>query len=214
MDVVVGVLALVVGAAVCISGVRLFVFMLPVWGFVTGFFAGAGLITAAVGDGFLSTTLGIVTGVVLGVAFAALSYLFWYVGVLLAAGSLGALIGGSLIGTLGATSSVLTFIVTLALAAVFVFGAIAFRLPVLLVIFLTALGGGALFIGGFLLTLGRIDRAELATTVLWERLADNWFLWIVWMISALIGFGMQWSLVDSLRMPETRWGRAQPAAAV
>jgi hypothetical protein len=51
-DILVGIIALAVGAAVCFAGLRLWFALLPLWGFVAGFFAGATAVTAIFGDGF------------------------------------------------------------------------------------------------------------------------------------------------------------------
>lgn len=85
MDILLGILAVIIGAAVCLIGLRLFFLLLPIWGFVVGFLGGAALVTWLFGDGFLSTTLGIVVGIVLGIVGALISYFFWYFGVILAA---------------------------------------------------------------------------------------------------------------------------------
>lgn len=208
MDILVGILALIIGIAVCLAGLRLFLFMLPIVGFVAGFFIGAGFITAVFGDRFLATALGIIVGLVVGAVFSLFAYLYWYIGVIMAAGSAGALLGASVFGSLGVTSSWLLFILSVIVAAVFIVVAFLYALPVYIVIVATAFEGAALAIGGFLLLFGRMDRADFAVSNVWHRIDDHWFLWIIWAIGAAIGIGYQLTQMRQAILPEERWTRA------
>jgi hypothetical protein len=208
MDILLGLLAIVIGVAVCLAGLRLFFLMLPVLGFIVGFVAGAALVTAIFGDRFLATTLGIIVGVVLGVLFAAFAWLYWYIGVLLAAGSTGALIGAGIFAAFGVDNGWVLFFVGAVVAALFVFAAMAFAYPIYLVVVTTAFHGAAVAIGGLLLTINRIDRDELATTDLWQKINDNWFLWIIWIVAAVIGIFFQLQTIRDLVLPSNRWERA------
>ncbi len=214
MDFLVGIIGLVLGLAVCFSGLRLFFIMLPIWGFLAGFLIGAGGITALFGDGFLSSTLGFVTGIIVGLVFSVISYLFWYVGVVLSAGMAGGILGAALFATLGIDSSWLLFFIGVAFGAVFIAGAFIIAYPIYLVIFNTALAGAAITIGGFLLVINRLDREEIGTGATWEKISDNWFLWIVWIVIAGIGIGSQLTSIKNALLPEDRWTKAQPGTAV
>ena len=132
MDILIGILAVIVGAALVVAGLRYFFLLLPIWGFVAGFFVGAALITAVFGDGFLSTTLGIVVGLVFGVLFALISYFYWYFTVILAAAAAGSVLGASIFGAIGIDSSWLIFIIGLAFGVLFAIGAMFLNLPVYL----------------------------------------------------------------------------------
>src|SRR5680860_1384855 len=57
MDILIGILILVLGASVATMGLRLWFWMLPILGFMTGFFLGAIFILGLVGDGILETAL-------------------------------------------------------------------------------------------------------------------------------------------------------------
>ncbi len=211
MDIVLGILAVAAGLALCFSGLRVFFVILPIAGFVVGFFAGAGVTSWLFGDGFLSTALGIVIGLVLGLIFSALSYLYWYIGVILAAGGTGAVLGAGLFAAFGVSSGWLLFIFGLIGAILFAFAAIALAYPVYLVIFATALQGAVLVIGGVLLVFNRVDRHELIAQQAWERINDNWFLWIVWIVVAAVGIGSQLQATRDQVLPANKWEKAQPA---
>jgi hypothetical protein len=75
---VIGLLALAVGAAFAFYGFKFFLLLLPVWGFFFGFLFGANAITLLFGDGFLATTSSWVVGFVVAILFAALSYLYYW----------------------------------------------------------------------------------------------------------------------------------------
>lgn len=208
MDILLGILAVIVGAAVCLVGLRLFFWLLPIWGFVVGFLGGAALVTWLAGDGFLATTLGIVVGIVLGIVGALVSYLFWYFGVILAAGSAGALLGSTLFAAIGVKSAVALFILGLIFSVVFVLAALVFNFPIYLVIVNTALAGATVVVGGILLIFNRIDRADIGTTATWQHIHDHWTLWLLWAIIAAIGIGAQLTMVQNATLPEEKWTRA------
>ena len=214
MDVLVGLIGLVIGVAVGFAGLRLFFVLLPIWGFVVGFLAGAAVVTAIFGDGFLSTTLGIVIGLIVGVVFAFLSYLYWYVGVLLAAGASGWIFGSSLFAAIGIDTDWVLWIIGLLFAVIFVIAALVLNLPVYIVIVSTAMSGAGIAIGGILLVFNKIDRSEIGTGATWERIHDNWWLWLIWLVAAAVGVGAQLTTKTNDAAEMERWARAQPGSAV
>lgn len=214
MDILIGILALLVGLSFCLSGLRLFLILLPVWGFAIGFLVGAAAVTAIFGDGFLSTTLGVVVGLVVAIIFAIFSYLYWYVGALLAAGIAGGVFGAALFSSFGVDSEWLLLTIALVFGAAFVFAALRINFPVYVVIVNTAISGSAIALGGLLLVLNRIDRNEIGTGTLWQRIDDHWILWLLWVAASIIGV-----LVQSFRLEERerqieKWGRLQPRLTV
>lgn len=207
MDILLGILGVIVGVAVCLAGLRLFIWLLPIWGFVVGFLGGAALITWLAGDGFLATTLGIVVGIVLGIVGAILSYFFWYFGVILAAGSAGSLLGSTLFAAIGVKSSVALFIIGFIFAVVFILAALVFNFPVYLVLVDTALAGATVVVGGLLLIFNKIDRADIGTNATWQHIHNHWPLWLLWAVIAAIGIGAQLTAVQQATLPEERWIR-------
>ncbi|HEY7033342.1 MAG TPA: DUF4203 domain-containing protein [Thermomicrobiales bacterium] len=214
MDVLVGLIGLVAGVAVCLVGLRLFFVLLPIWGFIVGFLVGAAGVTAIFGDGFLSTTLGIVIGLIVGIIFAVLSYLFWYVGALLAAGSAGWIFGESLFAAIGVDTDWVLWVIGLLFAVVFVAAALLLNLPVYIVIVSTAMSGAGIAIGGILLVFDKIDRDDIGTGATWERIHDNWWLWLIWLVAAGVGVGAQIGTKTNDAAELERWTRAQPGPAV
>ena len=129
-DILIGLIAVLVGAAVCFFGLRVWFFMLPIWGFVAGFFLGATAITGIFGDSFLSTVSGWVVGFIVGLGFSFISYLYWYLGAIIAAGSIGAVAGSGLMGAFGVENDWVLFFAALAGAILFALAAFILALPV------------------------------------------------------------------------------------
>jgi len=80
---------LFLGAIVAFFGYRLFWIILPIWGFFFGLAIGAQGVQALFGDGFLSTGLSWVVAFFMGLLFAGLSYMFWFIAVALMGGYIG-----------------------------------------------------------------------------------------------------------------------------
>ncbi len=210
MDILIGILAIIAGAGLVVAGLRYFFLLLPIWGFIAGFFVGAAIITAVFGDGFLSTTLGIVVGLVFGVLFALISYFYWYFTVIMAAAMAGGVLGGTLFAAIGIDSEWLLFFIGVAFAVAFALVAVVLNLPVYMVVVNTALAGSALAIGGVLLVLDRFDREDIGTDVLWEKIDDHWYLWLIWFVVAVVGMFVQLSSRAAVELPEDKWSPAKP----
>ena len=70
-----GALAIGIGLAFAFWGFRVFLVLLPIWGFFAGFLLGANGVQYIFGEAFLATATGWVVGFLLGLLFAVLSYL-------------------------------------------------------------------------------------------------------------------------------------------
>jgi hypothetical protein len=145
-----GALLLFLGGVVAFGGYRLFLVLLPIYGFFFGLAFGAHSVQALFGDGFLSTTSSWVVGFFVGLLFALLSYLFWIVAVAIAAGSLGYTLVASLFSLFDADLDVLVWIVGVAVGIVFAIGAVVLNLQKAIVIVATALAGAWAIVGTFL----------------------------------------------------------------
>src|SRR5512138_3311751 len=84
-----GMIALLFGLALCFAGYRLFLVLLPIWGFFFGFGFGAQTVQALFGDAFLATITSWVVGFIVAAVFAVLAYLFYLAAVALLSFSLG-----------------------------------------------------------------------------------------------------------------------------
>ena len=85
----VSLIAMLFGLAIVFYGYRMFLVLLPIWGFFAGFYLGAQTIGFLFDEIFLTTVLGWVVGFFVGLIFAVLSYLFYFMAVGIVSFSLG-----------------------------------------------------------------------------------------------------------------------------
>lgn len=207
MDILVGLLIVVLGLAIAFAGLRIFFAILPIAGFVTGFFTGATLITNWLGDGFLATVTGWLTGAVIGILFAIVSYLWWYAGALLAAGGSGALLLSGLFSLFGVNNGTVLTIIAIIGAVAFIILALMLNLPVYVVLINTAILGAHMVVAGLLLVIDYKDLADFDWGVARAIAHENWFWWIVVVVITVAGIMMQLQSVSRVTLPMERWTR-------
>ena len=139
-----------------------------------------------------STTSSLVVGFVVGLVFAVLSYLFYYFAVTVLGASVGYMIGTGFMALLGIQPGVLSFVVGVLAAAVLAGVVLFLNVPKLLLIVLSALGGAAIMMAGFLLILGRIPLEALQYGVVGSVIQASWFWLLVWLVAAGVGAVVQW----------------------
>ncbi|GIK72546.1 MAG: hypothetical protein BroJett021_15340 [Chloroflexota bacterium] len=185
--------ALFVGAAFALWGYRIFLVLLPIWGFFAGFWLGAHGITLLFGEGFLATTTGWMVGLVVGFFLAIFSYLFYGLGVAFVAGSIGYAIGSGMMAAMGLTAGWLLFIVGASVAVMVILLTLLFNLQKYVIITLTAIGGANAILLGVLLLLNRVTLTGLsgAGNAIQPVLADSWFWSIAWAVIAALGIFYQ-----------------------
>jgi len=153
-----GALAVAIGLAFAFWGFRVFLVLLPIWGFFAGFLLGAQGVTYLFDDGFLATTMGWVVGFLLGLLFAVLSYLYYWVAVILLGGALGYQLTLGLLHWIGfEADGLIAFILAIAGGAVFAVGFFLLQMPAVLVIVATAISGAGATLAGVAIGLGLID---------------------------------------------------------
>ena len=131
-------IALLVGLTICFGGYRLFLVLLPIWGFFFGFGLGAETMQALFGVGFLSTVTSWVVGFIVAAIFALLSYLFYAVGVALVAGALGYALGAGFMNLIGLDWNWLVWLVGIAVGVGVVIVTFYFNLQKYVIIAATA----------------------------------------------------------------------------
>jgi hypothetical protein len=181
-----GLVALVIGAAFTFYGFRFFLILLPLWGFVIGFAAGAQLLALLFGEGFLATVSGWVVGFVFGIGFALISYLWYWAAIVLLAGGVGYEIGLGLMALVNITGW-LAVAIGLILAVIFVVAAIALHVPRLMIVVMTAIGGAAILTGGVLMVIGTIQPGQLDSGIVGAILYRNWLWGLVFIVLAVAG---------------------------
>ena len=188
--IIVGLLAIGIGAAWATYGLKAFTILLPIWAFFVGLLAGASFLQGLLGDGFLATTTSWVVGLGLGILLAVLSYFIYYVAVVLLGATAGYALGSGLliaIGLDGFLSTILGIVVGVILAV----AVLVLAVPALLVIVISAFSGAAGVVNGVLILLGQIQVADIDGGLMDGLLKYGAVGIIVWLVVAAAGIWYQ-----------------------
>jgi hypothetical protein len=205
VDILLGIFFVLVGLAITFMGIQIFFAILPVLGFLFGFFVGAAAIEAIWDDGFLSTVTGWIVGIVAGLVFGFIAWYWWYAGVLLSAGVLGGLIGTGLADVFGVDNDFVLFL--FAFVGFIAAMAIAFvlNLPIYLVILDTGVAGATVVVTGALLIFNQIDRGELGDGTAIAIINESWWWLLVAFVVAVVGMAFQLMMRATVTLPSDRW---------
>lgn len=171
-------LALLLGALILLGGYRLFLILLPIWGFFFGFALGAHTVTLLFGQEFFATVTGWVVGFFVGLLFGLLSYLFYALAVAIVAGSLGYAIGAGLVSWILPDAGFLIWLAGIALAVVVIFVTFKWNLQKYAIVLATSVGGALVIVGTFMFGLAGLQVAQLAQGAVKHAFEDSpwWFL--------------------------------------
>ncbi|MET0909241.1 MAG: DUF4203 domain-containing protein [Ilumatobacteraceae bacterium] len=185
-DIVLGLLAILIGTVFCFRGYFAMRIIIPIWGAFAGFVLGAGLVSVG-GDEFLSTVLSWVVGIAVAVVFGLIAYLYYEVAVFIGMTSIGFILGTTAMAALGVTWSWLIILVGVISAAVLAFIAIIGDMPMVLLTVLTGLAGASAITGGLMLMFGVIDTDGFDSTVTTESAANDWWWYAIYAALAIAG---------------------------
>ena len=183
----IGLLIILIGAVFCLFGYRLFIYLLPVWGFVAGFLMGAQGVATIFGEGFLATLTGWAVGVLFGLFVALVSYFLFEFAIYLFATTFGLAVGAGIMYALGIESGLLVAIAALVGAIVLIVLVAFLDVKKWLIVVLTALGGAAAILAGILTVLGKVSLTgyQAGANPVRSTVEDS-LLWIV----VWLGFGV------------------------
>ena len=187
MQLLMAILAVVIGLAFAFGGWRFFLLLLPLWGFVVGFSLATEGMRALTGDGTFATVTGWVVGLVVALVFAGLAYLFYYAAIAIFAGTVGYTLGAAAWGIIGNEQGVIAFVIGLVVGVVLAVAALALNVPRYLVIVLTGLGGAAAIVAGWFLLIGKVPADNVTWWQVGHLIRDSWFYLIVWGLIAAAG---------------------------
>jgi hypothetical protein len=186
------ILAALLGAAALLWGYRLFLVLLPIWGFFAGLWLGVTGTTMLLGDGFFWTVSGIMIGVIIGVFGAILSYMFYLVGVAIIAAAIGGMLGSGVMSALGFDPGFLTTIVTIGSAIVIAILSLILNLQKYVITFLAAVGGAVLLVISGLLLFGQVTLDQIRLGNLLAPIFSSSWIWILaWLVLLVLGFAVQ-----------------------
>lgn len=187
----VALLSLLLGAALCFAGYRLFVTLLPLWGFFAGLLVTAQAIQELFGGGFLATVGSWVFGFLVGVICALCAYFFYTAAIILLAASVGYELGVGLLSGFGVNAGFSLFLVGLVGAVIVSVLVIALNIPKALVVILTALVGASLILTGLLLATGSVSLTSLHWGVVGDFIHSSWFWLLAYLAFSAAGIGAQ-----------------------
>ena len=187
MQLLMAILAVVIGLAFAFGGWRFFLLLLPLWGFFVGFSLATEGMRALTGDGTFATVTGWVVGLVVALVFAGLAYLFYYAAIAIFAGTVGYTIGAAAWGIIGNEQGVIAFVIGLVVGVILAIAVLALNVPRYLVIVLTGLGGAAAIVAGWFLLIGKVPADNVTWWQVGHLIRDSWFYLIVWGLIAAAG---------------------------
>ncbi|HEV8194328.1 MAG TPA: hypothetical protein VGP82_22995 [Ktedonobacterales bacterium] len=184
----VSLLQCLIGLGLCFAGFRLFVILLPVFGFFAGFLVTAQAIQELFGGGFLATASSWVFGFVVGVLFALVAYFFYYGAVVVLAVTVAYEFGVGIIAGVGVNSGFVQFIVGAVVALALAVAVVFLNLPRIIIVVLSALAGAGMILTGTLLALGRVSLVDLNLGLVGAFIRDSWLWSLVYL--AIVAFGI------------------------
>ena len=189
--IIVGLLAIGIGAAWATYGLRLFTILLPLWAFFFGLVAGAQWGQDVFGQGFFATTLSWGIGFVFGLVLAAISFFWYYAAIVLAAGALGYMLGIGFFAYFGIGTGFIVVVIGLIVGAVFAIGTFMLGVPVLLVMVFSAFSGAAAVVNGVLILIGRVKVESLSDGIFGSLFADGIVGTVAFLVIAVAALGYQ-----------------------
>jgi len=204
-----GMIALLFGLVLAFAGYRLFLILLPIWGFFFGFGLGAQSIQALFGDAFLATITSWVVGFIVAAVFAILAYLFYVFAVALVSFSLGYAATVGLLTAIGMQWGLIVWLAAVVVGVVLGFVVLRFNIQKLVIEFATAFLGAGAIVGVFLALFGGLPSSELVQNPVAVALKNSPFWMLVFIILGIVAFVVQymhnrsWEVQTYNRMSET-----------
>jgi hypothetical protein len=176
-----GLIALTFGLVVIFGGYRLFLVLLPIWGFFVGFYLGAQTIQIIFDVGFLITITSWVVGFIVGAIFAVLSYLFYIFAVAVLSFSFGYGLTVGILEWIGLDLGLIVWIIAVIVGVVVALAVIRFNLQKYAIIVVTSLGGTGVVIYTLLALFGNVLAVVLLENPV-KLAIDNSFWWLLFFI--------------------------------
>lgn len=206
------ILAVIIGLMLTFFGYPFFRVLLPFWAFFAGLMIGFKSIAGWLGASFMSASLGLLLGVLIGAVLALIAYLVYSVAIYLYGLTLGFVLGAGLIYALGLGMGFLSFLFGIGVAILFAWLFSVTQMPRFLIILSTAAGGAMAVITGLLVLFGRVPTI-LASLELTRYMVSGSFFWaLVWIALTVLGIVFQYTIVSSYEemYKEYDWNKGYP----
>jgi hypothetical protein len=190
-DILLGLLAILAGGAMLLSGQFVLRLVIPIWGFFAGFAFGAGIVAGFADEHFLGTVLGWVLGLAFGLVFAILAYLYFYVAIVIAMGAFGFAIGSGLVVALGIDWSWLAVLVGLVVGLVVGLASILANVPMIVLVVLGAFAGAVGVVGGLMLLVGSLNSSDFSRGDFTDTVSNSWAWSLLLLVLAIGGVLVQ-----------------------
>jgi hypothetical protein len=180
-----GLIGILFGLVLAFAGYRFFLILLPIFGFFFGLAFGAQAIQALFGQAFLATVTSWVVGFIVGLVFAALSYLFYMFAVALIAGALGYAVIVGLGDAIGLQMGFLLWLIAVAAGVVLAIVVLRFNIQKWVIIIATSLLGAGAIVGTMVLLFN--PHADALAHPVQVALKTSPFMVIVFLLVAVLG---------------------------
>lgn len=198
-NVVIGILALVVGAIFCLRGAVAMRVVIALWGAFTGFMLGAGIVAGVDDAGFLRSVAAWIVAWVAAIVLGLLAYAFYEVAVVLAMASIGFALGTTLMVALGVSWSWVVILVGVVVGVALAVITLAADLPAVLLVVLSALGGSSAMVTGILLLVNSVKTEQFTRADSIEVMHASWWWYALYVVLAVVGIITQIRFLESLR---------------
>jgi hypothetical protein len=188
-------IGLAFGAAMVFGGYRLFLVLLPIWGFFFGFGLGAQTIQVIFGEALLASVTSWVVGFIVGLIFAVLSYLFYLFAVAVLSFSFGYGLTVGVWTAIGLDPGLISWVLGVIVGVVIAVAVLGLNIQKYAIVVITAIAGTAVTI----FTILAAVYGPLVTNLLENpvKLAlDNSFLWVLFAL-VIAGAGIVVQLRDT-----------------
>ena len=196
-----GLIGLLFGTALAFFGYRLFLVLLPIWGFFFGLVLGAQAVQALLpGTGLFASVTSWVVGFIVGGLFAVLSYAFYMIAVAIIGASLGYVVAVGLLTAIGLQFGFLVWLIGIVAGIAMAVITIRFNLQKYVVILATSILGTGVAFGTIILMFNPL--AQLMENPVKVFLSTSPFLTILAIVVAVLAFVFQLQTTKSMVVEE------------
>ncbi len=151
MDELFALLAIGSGLALVFAGYRLARIIIALWGFITGLALGGAIAADLSSTPLLGASLGVITGLIVGLTLACVAYLFYAGAIIVLFGALGYWVASGFVLLIGSNFGLLAGLLGIGIGIMTGLCAIAFNAPKIVLIAITSLAGAMATVYGILL---------------------------------------------------------------
>ncbi len=189
-NVVIGLVAILVGALFCFRGNVAIRLVLTLWGAFTGFWLGAALAAALTETPMLSGPVGWIAAGAGALVAGSLAYFVFALAVVIGVGAVGFALGAWIATALGADAGVIPAVAGVVAAIALVALALITRLPFVLLVVLSATAGAGVIIAGVQVLLGLVT-PEANSESVEALMAGQWWWSLLYLALAAAGMVVQ-----------------------